>query len=456
MIRLYKTTILSVMEYGSFCFRSAAGTHILQLQRIQYRCLRIALGCMHSTHTMSIEVLAGVLPLPERFYELSLRFLMRCEARNPLVIENFEKLLSVEVQTKRMPLYYEFLTLPSVSILPFEQANLNHLCSTNIIFDLSMQNLVRDTPQHLRSLVIPGLFSDRYNHIGKEKQFFTDGSCIDGSTGFGVFHTQHNVFRKLEEPCSVYVAELAAIACALNIIEAMPSDSYFIFSDSLSSIEAFRSMKQAKHPSYFLMEICRSLCALAENSFRITFVWVPSHCSIPGNEKADMLAKKGATDGVLLERSITYNEYLGIPRQIVLDSWQTKWSDGDKGRWLHSICPKVSAKPWFKGFDLSRDFIRVMCRLMSNHYSCNAHHFRIGLSESSLCECGEAYQDIDHIVWSCSKVNSAFRDARGKLNNFLRDRGRPPNMPIRDLLAIKDLPILLELSRFLKATEIKV
>ena len=169
-----------------------------------------------------------------------------------------------------------------------------------------------------------------------------------------------------------------------------------------------------------------------------------------------MLAKKGAAVGSLLERSITYNEYLGIPRQMALASWQSRWSEGDKGRWLHSIVPKVSGNPWFKGSDLSRDFIRVMSRLMANHYSCNAHHFRIGLSESSLCECGQGYQDIDHIVWFCSKINSAFRDARANLSDFLRDKGRPPNMPIRDLLATKDLPTLLELYRFLKATEVKV
>lgn len=54
LIKLYKTTILSVIEYGSFCFHSAANCHLIKLERIQYRCLRIALGCMHSTHNASL------------------------------------------------------------------------------------------------------------------------------------------------------------------------------------------------------------------------------------------------------------------------------------------------------------------------------------------------------------------------------------------------------------------
>ena len=35
LIKLYQTTILSVLEYGCFCFRSAAKSHIIKLERIQ-------------------------------------------------------------------------------------------------------------------------------------------------------------------------------------------------------------------------------------------------------------------------------------------------------------------------------------------------------------------------------------------------------------------------------------
>ena len=123
LIRLYQTTILSVLEYGYFCFRSAAKTHIIKLQRIQYRCLRVALGCMHSTHTMSLEVLPGVLPLRDRFWDLSSRLLNRCEVLNPLVIENFERLLELQPQTRFMTIYYDHRVQ---SIKPFILSILLH------------------------------------------------------------------------------------------------------------------------------------------------------------------------------------------------------------------------------------------------------------------------------------------------------------------------------------------
>ena len=85
--------------------------------------------------------------------------------------------------------------------------------------------------------------------------FFTDGSNVDGSTGFGVFNENLTVSYKLDDPASVYVAELAAIQYTLGIIETMPTDNYFIFTDSLSAVEALRSMKSAKYSPYFLGKI---------------------------------------------------------------------------------------------------------------------------------------------------------------------------------------------------------
>ena len=178
----------------------------------------------------------------------------------------------------------------------------------------------------------------------------------------------------------------------------MPTNHYFIFTDSLSSIEALRSMIDVKHSPYFLGKIREHLSALSEKSFQITLAWVPSHCSIPGNEKADSLAKVGASNGEIYERPIAFNEFFAFVRQNTIISWQNSWTRGELGRWLHSIIPKVSTNPWFKGLDVGRDFICVMSRLMSNHYRFDAHLLRIGLGESGICGCGEGYHDIEHVV----------------------------------------------------------
>uniref|UniRef100_A0A1B0GPH6 Endonuclease/exonuclease/phosphatase domain-containing protein n=1 Tax=Phlebotomus papatasi TaxID=29031 RepID=A0A1B0GPH6_PHLPP len=80
---MYIMTIRSVLEYGCIVFRTAARTHLIKLYRIQWQCLRICLGLMKSTHTMTVEVLAGVCPLQLRFGLLAERFLIKASTRQP-------------------------------------------------------------------------------------------------------------------------------------------------------------------------------------------------------------------------------------------------------------------------------------------------------------------------------------------------------------------------------------
>ena len=89
---------------------------------------------------------------------------------------------------------------------------------------------------------------------------------------------------------------------------------------------------------------------------------------------------------------------------------------------LYSIIPKVSTNPWFKGLDVGRDFIRVMSRLMSNHYTLDAHLFHVGLAASNHCVCGDGYHDIEHVVWSCSE----YRGPWSQCIDSLRAREKPP------------------------------
>ncbi|XP_058814360.1 uncharacterized protein LOC131678307 [Topomyia yanbarensis] len=453
VIRLYQTTILLVMEYGCFCFRSAANTHIIKLERIQYRCLRIALGSMQSTHTMSLEVLAGVLPLKDRFWDHSSRLLIRCEVMNPLVIENFERLVELQSQTRFMTVYFNHISqeiTPSSYVLTC--VNILDTPDSTLFLNTSMQEEIRGIPEHLRSLEIPKIFISKYQHIDCHKMFYTDGSRINEATGFGIFNSNTSISFKLAEPASVYTAELAAVHYSLEIIDTLLPSHYFILTDSLSTIKALRSLPLDNHAPFFLKKIREYLTKLTNKSYQITLLWIPAHCSIPGNERADNLAKIGALDGDIYERPVAFNGFYSASRQRTLTSWQTSWDNGDLGRWLHSIIPKVSTKAWFKGLDVSRNFIRVMSRLLPNHYTLNAHLRRIGIAEDNQCACGKGYEDIEHIVWSCTE----YRESRSQLIDFLRARRKPPYVPVRDILVLRDLTYMGHIYHFLKTINIQI
>jgi hypothetical protein len=76
MLLLYKSLIGSVLDYALLCYFGMAGTHMLRLERVQYRSIRLALGPMCSTPNNSLGVLSDIPPLPERFVYLNSRYLV--------------------------------------------------------------------------------------------------------------------------------------------------------------------------------------------------------------------------------------------------------------------------------------------------------------------------------------------------------------------------------------------
>uniref|UniRef100_A0A0B7BN25 RNase H type-1 domain-containing protein n=1 Tax=Arion vulgaris TaxID=1028688 RepID=A0A0B7BN25_9EUPU len=82
--------------------------------------------------------------------------------------------------------------------------------------------------------------------------------------------------------CSNYTAEAQALIQAAIMINNSNSDCQQVvfFTDALSVLQAL----QSNHPS-----LRKELSKISTNK-RVTLQWVPSHCGVPGNEKADKLA----------------------------------------------------------------------------------------------------------------------------------------------------------------------
>jgi hypothetical protein len=76
MLLLYNCLIGSVLDYASVCYSRMAGAHMLRLERVQHRGIRLALRLMCSTPNNSLGVLSGIPPLPESFVYLNFRYLV--------------------------------------------------------------------------------------------------------------------------------------------------------------------------------------------------------------------------------------------------------------------------------------------------------------------------------------------------------------------------------------------
>ena len=97
-------------------------------------------------------------------------------------------------------------------------------------------------------------------------------------------------------------------------------------------------------------------------------MWVPSHCGIKGNEKADQLARQAIQD---IDEVSPYKWHpkelkSEMVRQSIFD-WKQKWSQSDKGRFCYSIFPNPSTVSWFKDLKLSRRTTTSINRIIANH-----------------------------------------------------------------------------------------
>jgi hypothetical protein len=234
--------------------------------------------------------------------------------------------------------------------------------------------------------------------FSRESVFYTDGSRTAYMTGFGVFH----------------------------------------FNDFEMDSESGRA-KWSLH----VRNNCHSLC------FRAHLL---SFIGIQGNEQADALAKSAAIEDVYLQGSLISSNFIPLARSRIQNEWQEKWDWSEMGRFAYSILPSVQEKSWFVSFEAEQHVITKINRLISNHTCLRTHLNRIGIVDNRICECGEDYDTVDHLLWSCVRFREQLHNLLTKLNLL----GTPAFVPVRDLLGSHHWMGMRECCLFLKECGVNI
>ncbi|GFW69458.1 uncharacterized protein LOC103524116 [Trichonephila clavipes] len=143
---------------------------------------------------------------------------------------------------------------------------------------------------------------------------------------------------------------------------------------------------------------CREL--LGKIKGKIVFQWVPSHCGLWGNERADFLAKKGT--GILqnFRRDLTLHSAKPEIKRIFRESFHLTASRVARDKPWSTLCKKSHGTP------SSRAAAVAKFRLLTGHDCLCAHLFRFNLVTSPICVLCDTGQDMTaaHLD-ECSALN---------------------------------------------------
>ncbi|KAF0300914.1 Ribonuclease H [Amphibalanus amphitrite] len=308
---------------------------------------------------------------------------------------------------------------------------------------------VRSAGEHARRAAAEALLSDL---PGAERAtwVWSDGSA-DGGTARGgggalialPTGTEHTVRAPAGSLCSSTRAELVALRAALEELakpDTSPDpDRYpttIICFDSRAALQTVDAGPAAQ-ASQLGADIWRLLLQLASSGRRLHLQWVPAHCGLPGNERADALAREAAE----LDQAGAPLDVRNITRaaaRTARRSWQESWPDG----WYRFIFTDQTL-PAPVRLD-SREAAVDVHQLRAGHWSMSAQYLhRIGRRPTAACPgcadagcpaarclvCEEEADTPQHVLLRCPCLCGARLLAMGNIH------GRPTDLRRDDVVA---------------------
>ena len=411
LMRIYKATVGSQLDYGCQIYASAPKDSLKKLNSIHNLAIRLCTGAFKSSPIQSLMAESGELSLPDRRDQLCIqqytRQLRLPESPSTLTTldNNLDEKFSNSPHSKPFGIHtrdiMSSLNHSPSPIIPAAPAYEppweipeNLVCSHEVIKQKSSY-----PPSVTKALITQHQVSCH----GQSIHVYTDGSKSEQGVGFGIYSEQLSTSHKLLGTSSIYTAELYAILETLRTLDGDSGNRFTIFSDSSSSLKGIQQLN-SNHP--IISSIQSKIIELHRCGKIVDLCWVPSHINIYGNEQADKLAKEGSNlTSEPYSGGVHYKDDYPHIKSKIKKRWNTKWLN---------ICPernklraiKDNIKAWStSSFPTLRKAEVVLCRLRIGHTRLTHGYLMEGRRDNECPYCGDEFLSIKHIFLECPQYN---------------------------------------------------
>ena len=454
LIRLYKALIRPILEYAMGIL-DGPGTRIVEsLECIQNSALRIATGALRTSPVRGLQVESHVFPLSLRRKELTLRYYLKVkgDASHPchgaLDLDTANHIYGdlSESYVRRIsgfPLAYRIhQNISELQFLcPQEIANPRSYTPPWVLPQVEVHMLFDGVKRQVPECDVVEAFRAFTLQFPDFRRFFTDGSKQNGSTGCAFTLNNAYFSHKLHPYISVFTAELFAIREALRYICEHRVPKALICSDSQSALRAIAAHK-SEH--CVLVEISELLVKVSHIGCTCIFLWIPGHCGIAGNVRADHWAKRAHTKPVMTHINVSYREFLPRIRERVAERFANLWQEY-RDTFLKEIKPIAGL--WSSSIRTNRREEIVLARLRLGH-TVLTHSYIIDRLAPPLCPSCQLPQTVPHVLLDCQK----YRRQRQLLQLQCRALNVP--MTVSTVLGDGNRSVTDALFRFLKECEL--
>jgi len=355
---IWKGYIRSILEYALVAWWPLIDGQVKDgMEKLIRKAARAVTGCTIFTRNEVVLKEAGIQKMEDRFVLKELLFEEKRSRLPKMAPINLGETLQLSDQTKQI-LTSEGWPEIGKARLPISDrlAPWEHLHQSKVIWDTTLQGRVEGLARPQKYDV-----SLRY-HTALEDydvEIWTDASVRDPqgwTCGIGLVERAgrdasipvKTAAIKMQGDSQIFCAELHAIRLALEKVERHGGyEKVLIVTDCKSAIDAIQA-NTLSQDCRVVIDITRRIRELLQTGVhQLRVMWIPSHCGIELNEKANQLAVRALDNVVALTTQITF--------PTVKQHVMAKWKEGLLTSWRRDMDNRVDKKRWHQHWYAQHD-----------------------------------------------------------------------------------------------------